>query len=295
MQAFLNRFAELLPYKPYCSNDLSKGVRVLPKEIALTRKYIQPQIPKRLVGWMIFDVDLPGAALAWESANLPPPTLTVVNPINSHAHLLYQLRSPIPTTDKSRMAPISFLTSVEHAFKLRLRADLGYAGLITKNPFSDAWRVSANDAMYDLSELAEYVELKPIAPRLAAGLGRNCTIFEQVRRYAYISVNKHDDHVRFNAEVLSLCYEIDSLFSQRLSDREVRGIAKSIAMWVWKRKGGLGGGVSIETIERIKLVANKLCPDVDVKFVCRVVQKQVAEAAGVSADTILRFLQIPAK
>lgn len=290
MQAVLQRFANSLPHRPYCSNDFVSGIRILPRDIALTRKYIQPQITKKLVGWMIYDIDRPGAAHAWDDANLPPPTITVINPINRHAHLLYQLKAPIPTTDKAKLHPIRYLTAIEHAYKLRLGADFGYAGLLTKNPLHKSWLVSANDVRYELSVLAEYVELKRIEPRESHGLGRNCTIFDEVRHLAYSEVHKHANVNSFHCEILSLCRHFNDGFPMPLGDRELAGIAKSISKWTWKHRNEVGS-ISLDAIHRIKMAAALVCANVDVCLICKVAQKDVARLAGLSTDTVQRFIQ----
>lgn len=290
MQAVLQRFADSLPHKPYCSNDLMAGTRILPRHLALTRKYIQPQISKKLIGWMIYDIDRPGAAHAWDDADLPAPTITVINPINKHAHLLYQLTAPIPTTDKARLQPIRYLNAIEHAYKLRLGADFGYAGLLTKNPMHQSWLVSANDVSYELSVLAEYVELKRMDPKEARGLGRNCTIFDEVRQLSYREVHKHSSHDTFQRQVILFCHQLNDAFPMPLAQRELGVIAKSISRWTWRHRHEVGL-ISLDAINRIKIAANAVCADVDVSFVCKVAQKEVARVSGLSTDTIQRFIQ----
>ncbi len=47
--------------------------------------------------WLGFDVDRTGAAIDWSDRNAPAPTLTITNPENGHAHLLYALETPVRT------------------------------------------------------------------------------------------------------------------------------------------------------------------------------------------------------
>jgi len=65
------------PKKPYCTDDLETGIRPRSLVSAIQKKYIQAN-PPHLRVWTIFDVDYPGAAVAWEDANLPPPSWSTI-------------------------------------------------------------------------------------------------------------------------------------------------------------------------------------------------------------------------
>ncbi|MHB1681166.1 MAG: replication initiation protein [bacterium] len=58
--------------------------------------------------FLVFDVDKPKAALSFESANLPEPNIVVINPKNTHAHLLYYLENPVCKTDKVHVIFITY-------------------------------------------------------------------------------------------------------------------------------------------------------------------------------------------
>ena len=89
--AALELFNDRLPHKPYFSDDLHFGVRIAGKERAILAKYIQFNQPHAMF-WLGFDVDRAGAAIDWSDRNAPAPTLTITNPENGHAHLLYALK-----------------------------------------------------------------------------------------------------------------------------------------------------------------------------------------------------------
>ena len=82
MQASLNQpdlFAPARwPRRPYCTDDFEQGVRIRSLKQALNRCYIQAN-PPHLRVWSIYDIDRPAGGLAWEDANLPPPSWTTVN------------------------------------------------------------------------------------------------------------------------------------------------------------------------------------------------------------------------
>lgn len=231
-------FQSRLPRRPYCSNDLSQGLLVRPAAIALRHRHIQPNAPLE-VGWLVFDLDYQGAAFAWERANLPPPTLTVSNPSNGHAHLFYGLTTPVVMSDAAREAPIRYAAALQAAFLAKLCADPGYVALIAKNPFHDAWRSIWIQRLYDLGELAEYVNLpKHLPKRENIGLGRNCALFDELRSWAYRWVREYKRNdassVLWHGAVLSQAERLN-VFDTPLAFSEVKAIAKSVAKWTWLR------------------------------------------------------------
>ncbi|EQD70364.1 replication protein, partial [mine drainage metagenome] len=64
---------EQLPRRPYCSDDLTYGLQIRPRETAVKKRLIQIN-PPGICRFLIFDIDRIGAALAWEDASLPEPT-----------------------------------------------------------------------------------------------------------------------------------------------------------------------------------------------------------------------------
>lgn len=90
--------------------------------------------------WSIFDIDRPAAALAWEDANLPPPTWAAVDRQSTKGHLVWGLSAPVLVDSPDlRQAPLRYLCAVEAAFRAKLDADKGYSGL---NPPFDKHRLS---------------------------------------------------------------------------------------------------------------------------------------------------------
>jgi len=187
--------ADRLPRRPYCADDLSDGLCIRSLAQALTKPYIQINRPYLRI-WSIFDVDRPGAAIAWEDAMLPPPAWAAVNRDNGHAHLVYGLSAPVLVDSPDmRQAPLRYLCAVEAAFRAKLDADSGYSGLITKNPAHPLWRLLRGPQRgYELGELAEWVDLPRHIPRRKpeeVGLGRNVTLFDWLRHYAYRQIRHY--------------------------------------------------------------------------------------------------------
>jgi len=130
--AFQLDLIESLPNKPYCTDEL--GVTYIrPKKTAVKKKYLQVNQPK-ISTYLIFDIDKQGAVFSWYDSNLPTPFWTSKNPENGHAHIAYRLKVPVCTSDMAHLEPIKYLAAIESAMTEKLKADRGFAGLLTKNP-----------------------------------------------------------------------------------------------------------------------------------------------------------------
>ena len=234
--------SESLPTRPYCSDNLSQGIYPRLQRIAVTKRYIQLNPPQQQY-WLVFDIDRPNSAFAWEDANLPPPFAVVVNESNTHCHIVYALTSPVCTSDLAHEKPLRYLAAIQQAYTEKLQADVNYSGLIAKNPFSqNHWHVipCAIHAKYTLDELAEWVSIRGVLKRALRGpeavaLGRNCVMFDALRFYAYKSIRQYREgkvgvwreHIQAKAGELNV-------FREPLPESEVRAIAKSVANWVWQ-------------------------------------------------------------
>ena len=259
--------SESLPKKPYCTDDLTNGIYPRLQRIAITKRYIQLN-PPQMQYWMVFDIDRPNSAYAWYDSNLPIPFASVVNESNTHCHIIYRLEIPVCTSDFAHIKPLQYLDAIQRAYTAKLQADVNYSGLISKNPFSqNHWRVVYFDleARYTLDYLAEWVDLtkapkRPINASEVVALGRNCYLFDTLRKYSYKAIKQYRlgkvdvwrNHILDQAMSMNV-------FNQPLPANEVKAIAKSVANWVWKhmkndnpvfiekqrregRNGGLKGG-----------------------------------------------------
>lgn len=228
-----------LPKKPYCSNDLSHGLLIRPLHQALAMRYIQPNRPG-LQHYLAFDLDRPEAGAVWMDTRVPKPSFVIKNPDNGHCHYLYALEHPVCTTDAARVKPLRYLAALERAMAAEMGADPGYSGLIIKNPAHQHWQTIVLQARpYSLADLALNLDLASPANAAAysqvAGLGRNCSVFDGLRHWAYRAVRHHwkpGGEAAWRQAVRTKAHELNQ-FLEPLQSKEIDQIAKSVGKWVW--------------------------------------------------------------
>ena len=235
----LDLFRELTPAGMWCTNDPEQyGQRHLPRVPALRRAYVDPN-PAGQVWAMVFDIDRPGAAVAWDDADMPAPNWVAENPANGHAHLGYILAAPVSRSDASRGKPLRYLARIECAMTNALDADRTYSHRLTKNPGHPRWRTLwERGAPYELDELRDYLpnNLPLRIPRAeAVGEGRNVTLFDGLRYWSYrhrLAFNVYD---AWHAACRQRARALNEFFRCPLPDREAMHTAKSVAKWTWVR------------------------------------------------------------
>ena len=229
-----------LPNKPYCMDEKPGYMLIRSKAIAVKKPYIQVNSPVTTI-YFVFDGDKNDAALSWFDENLPAPYWTTQNPENGHAHICYKLEIPLHTSEFSSIKAIKYAQAVYYAYALKMGADLSYSQLITKNPLHPQHRTTYwTDRAYSLDYLADFVDLPKKLPKKleVVGLGRNVTMFEKGRRWAYSAVRDYMHHSSssvWEQAVKKHLESINSTFEPPLPHSEVKATAKSIARWVWQR------------------------------------------------------------
>ena len=238
--AQLSDFFENLAHKPYCADDLLYGLQIRPKKTAINMQYIQGNQPCML-HYFFFDIDRSDAVMAWHEENLPVPYWTAQTQKNGHAHLCYKLEIPLCTSEFGSQKSIAYASKVQAALANKLGADVGYSHLITKNPFHKDWRVTFwSEQAYTLDYLADFVELpkKLSKKQEVSGLGRNCTLFENARKWAYKAVRDYFHHyssLEWDKAVLAHLEALNREFEVPLPYSEVKATAKSIAKYCWNK------------------------------------------------------------
>lgn len=244
LAAALDHFRDTAPRRAFCTDRPSDGQHMRARSAALLHRHIQPN-SSGLVRWLTFDIDRTDAAYRWQDANAAPPTLAMVNPANGHAHFAYALSAPVPRTIVSRIKPLQFLAAIQEGTRRKLGADPGYSGGLIKTPGHPAWNTLSFGGVYGLSELAEWCalpgpfEMRRIAANDEyAGLGRNCTLFEQLRKQSYQDVRRFwqpGGFERFRDHCLLVAEAMNSEFSIPLPQSELRSISRSVSKWIWQR------------------------------------------------------------
>ena len=299
----LEVFVDNLPRRPYCTDNPRLGQTVRSKEKALLFSHIQPNTSGKVV-WLAYDVDHTDGATIWDRLNAPPPTLSIKNRINGHAHLLYALETPVPRTQAARIRPLFYLAAVQEGLRRKLEADPGYSGRLCKNPLHERWETQSWAGAYSLAHLSDWIVLpspndmkRRVRNPDYAGLGRNCELHERLRLEAYRLVKSYwipngfesfKDDVRRRADELNAEH-----FKEPLPMTEVKSLAASIARWVWSkfssadfRKIQSVRGAKKGKVKRDLLMPRVLCLIGEGKS-----QREVAGIVGVAATTISNWLK----
>ena len=292
---------ELFPKKPYCTDDLSSGLVIRPRPVALNKKYIQ--INDLMIKALILDLDYSDAGSSWIEAGIARPSWVCMNRKNGHAHLTWLLKSPIPKTPSARQSPIRYFSAIEYNLARVLNADTSYTGLITKNPLNDCWKtIFHGNLAYSLDDLAAGLDLEA-KPRLVAGAGRNVTCFDTVRAWAYKAVRsywKPEGFKTWQSAVECQVRAVNATFSVPLPESEVRALTRSISKWVWnhctpggfneeqsrrgKKGGEKSGEVRAKTSDLRREEVKKL-RDAGLSI------KVIAEKVGVTRVTVSNLLK----
>ena len=238
--AQLADFFNNLAYKPYCADDLLYGLQIRPKKTAINMQYIQGNQPC-MIHYFFFDIDRAEAVMAWYDANLPMPYWTAQTQKNGHAHICYKLEIPLCTSELASQKAISYAAKIQAGLANKIGADVRYSHLITKNPFHPDWRTTFwTERAYTLDYLADFVELpkKLSKKQEVSGLGRNCTLFDTVRKWAYTAVRDylhHHSSLTWEKAVLTHLEALNGEFQEPLPYSEIKATAKSIANYCWRK------------------------------------------------------------
>lgn len=300
-----------LPNKPYCTDDLSTGLKIRPRNTALAFKYIQPNSPFYQY-YFVLDLDYESAMseILYSLDGVPMPNFVAENPQNGRLHAFFELKTPIYTTDASRQKPIMLANAVYLRLRELFNADVGYSGLISKNPMHEQWRTySIRKKPYSLNELSSKLDIdwneakKVPKQEEAVGLGRNCYIFHTARHWAYVEIRKYRGKT-YNAwlqGVIDHCLKLNEGITEPMEYNEIKGIAKSISRYCWKkdaycyqefidrqsRKGKKGNQQSLVT----RRSQQKISIDKAKKLrLLNISIKEIAKQCDVNERTVRRWL-----
>lgn len=324
----LNRVWSEAPYLPRCSDDKT-ATRVRPREYAIRYPYMQVNRPG-FVSWLIFDLDHKNAMI-WEDVGLPAPNLIVRNRTSGTSHLFYAI-PPVCTSEKARSKPIAYMKAVYAAMALRLHADLNFhSGPVAKTPGHRWWLThELHGHVYELGALADYVDLETTSPWAQrpklnqVSHSRHCTLFEEVRYYAYSIVAKERENgsfERFVRQLEAFAFNKNNFasrgFAANLAQSSLRATVKSVSRWTWDRYTGGGSchrGVmrldkNLPLVDRQRLAAahahraRQQANASKVRLACRHLKHlgqdltlvAIAKHCGLSRQTVARYRHIVAE
>ncbi len=235
------------------TNSLNLGLHAEAKTTGVRRRYIQVNHPN-LTKMMVFDVDNPVDLYDWKHLDLPVPNILVINPKNHHAHMIYLLSDTdyVCRSAKGRLKDILAYQAVYSEICKRLNADPRYVQKIMKNPFHNSWQTRVlHEDTYTFEDFYRQLDTLPAPDRtgnspknawspqslLKQEEGRNCTVFEQTRFYAYAAIKNHDycnteeKAKSFYNDILRYAATLNDGFQQPLAQKEIQSTVKSIVNW----------------------------------------------------------------
>ena len=294
----LDLFTGSLPAKPYCTDDLTTGLRIRCVDLALRQRYIQPNHPNSKL-WLVYDIDRPTCVYELtDDLNLPAPHFFVQNPKNQHAHAFYGLETAVHLNLSSSQKAIRFAAAVDCAFTEKMDADGQYTGLIAKNPAHQHWRTyTVNCDSYELGELSEYVDLESYGDRRKSmpdtGLGRNVNLFNRLRRWSYKAIRQGwPDSAQWHRAVLDRAVGYN-VADNPLPYGEVRNTAKSVAKWTYKHftPEGFSQLQASRGSRKGKKRREELMPRVLEMVSQGVSQRAIADELGLTDRTVRNWLK----
>lgn len=233
-------YFEHLPRRPYVTNDYERygRGRILSVAAGIQYKFIKLNTPN-LIFTLPFDVDRANSEIAWD--DLAAPNWIATNRRNGHSHFGYILQIPV-RIDVSNSRSMRFCEAISSAYAEVLGADQSLVNKWSKNPLHSDWRVQwPLETPTNLRIMSQYVDLQRhfrrgiLRPAQETGMGRNCTLFETLRREAYRLYARgfKSDYVLFFRQLLDIGNEINAQFMEPLGLAEVQHTVKSVAEWTW--------------------------------------------------------------
>lgn len=243
-QATEQRWEQLwLPLWPLASDDLRFGIFREARETALNRRYIETN-PKVYSNLLVVDIDHRDARLRalWDRRKWLPNALTI-NPDNGHAHAVWALQEPITRTEYAHRKPIAYAAAITEGLRRSVDGDAGYSGLMTKNPNHQAWEAEWwSEDLYSLPQLEAHLAEAGFMPakgwertrrKNPIGLGRNCSLFETARHWAYREVRNHFGNApALRSAIHGEVNQRNADFSEALPNIEAHHLAESIWRWI---------------------------------------------------------------
>ena len=179
---------------------------------------------------------------------LPMPSWVCWRTGTQTCHAAYCLRRPVLTHENALPVPQHALARVAEYYTQELRADPGYAGVLTHNPIHPRWRTDwGHEGGYSIEELGQYIPPGYRMPRLDKRMsveGRNTGLFRAGMKWCGLPRNWGN----FSA-VAAYLAGLNTTLIKPLPVREVEGIAKSVARYA---RENIAGGRTQANFSRIQ-------------------------------------------
>lgn len=243
--SLFKKFKSDLPEKPYYAKGKDKGLKIASKEIAIKNPYIQFNSPF-IKNFMVFDIDKSDSSTCFLDTGLVP-NYMITNLENGHSHYYYLLDKGVYFTKNSKKSIQRWYENIYKSLCQKLDADNSFVGLIAKNPFysCDKWKtIELTNHLYTLDELSKHCDfdyLEKTNPNKFFELGRNCSLFDCLRFFAYKEIRK----LQFNYEAFynsckNFIKQANKNFTNPLSLNEIEHILKSVCKWVYNHFSATG-------------------------------------------------------
>lgn len=240
MNTEINHFANHLHPLVLSTNNFSDGVQFRKREDAIQRRYVA--LNEVFKSYICLDLDVPGSSYIYSDKNLPPPTITTISRDSGRCHFLYKLKAPVSYTEKSRRRPQRLFEVTDSALTRAFQADEGYAGRFTKNPLHPDWLVITNPVAYDLEDFQEWIDIQTRpALKIQNTKGRNSTLFDDLRLWAYTAHQHFNSFEQWQATVEDRATQLNADFPEPLPVKEALSVAKSVLNWVWRNRDRITG------------------------------------------------------
>lgn len=259
-------FTEALPAKPFCADNYQFGTRIRTKVHALKYQHIQLNSPFKY-NFISLDIDYPIApdmCFVWETKNLPEPTYAVINPINNHAHLIFQLDSAVYANNEKQY---TYYQDVKCILTDLYNADQNFTETLTKNPLHPQWKTIESGITYTLADLKAYAPKRPSNNVIKfnkykrrtvnhnnADLGHRCELFERSRIISYNEVKNFTNQDDFFDYMIGVCSDQNP---SDLKYSDILSTAKSISRYTWKHRERYSRGYIRNKVTSIEDLRNR--------------------------------------
>ena len=226
----IQTFNENLPTRVFAREVKNKKCFPFLKEKAIKSKYIAPYHKKNR-NYIAIDIDHEEWYEATHDLGLMP-NLVIKNKDNQKCHLLYKIEFIHFHKNKKKFE--RKYKEVSKKLSKALGADSNFNGQTIKNPNHSDWiTTSYTQKAYSLDELDLIEPQNYLGYYIENPEGRNSSIFDSIRIYAYRIKGFHSNFKNFEYEVCELAYYLNNNLPKPLGNGEVKGIINSVVKWTW--------------------------------------------------------------